>query len=165
MTDTPRTQLPLLAAGQAQKEITHNEALLRVDGLIHPVLESRFLTIPPATPLSGQLWLVAPAATGAWATQIGNLALWTDGGWRFMAVPAGFLAWARTEFMFVWYDGSFWHNGDWPVSSLKIGGIAVVQAQQAAILAPTGGTTIDTQARATLGQILLTLRGHGLIAP
>lgn len=165
MTDSPRIQLPLLAAGQAQKEITHNEALLRVDGLSHPVLESRFLTTPPATPLSGQLWLVPAAATGAWATQIGMLALWTDGGWRFVTVPAGFLAWARLELMFVWYDGTFWHNGDWPVASISIAGKTVVQAQAAAIAAPAAGTTIDSQARTTIGLVLTALRGHGLIAP
>ncbi len=164
MTDSPRIQLPLLAAGQSQKEITHNEALLRVDGLSHPVLESRYLTTPPATPVSGQLWLVPAAASGAWTTQIGMLALWTDGGWRFMPVPVGFLAWARAELIFVWYDGTFWHNGDWPVSSITVAGKTVVQAQSGAILAPTGGTTIDSQARTSLGQILIALRGHGLIA-
>ena len=164
-TTSPRIQLPLLAAGQAQKEITHNEALLRLDGVNHPVLESRFLTIPPVAPLPGQLWLVPAAATAAWATQIGNLALWTDGGWRFMPVPAGFLGWARLELMFVWYDGTYWHNGDWPVSSLTVAGKTVVQAQSGAIVAPTGGTTIDSQARTTVSQILSALRGHGLIAP
>ncbi len=164
MTDSPRLQLPLLSAGQAQKEITHNEALLRVDGLTHPVLESRYLATPPASPVSGQLWLVPAAATGAWATQTGMLALWTDGGWRYLSVPPGFLAWARLELMFVWYDGTFWHNGDWPVSSLSVAGKTVVQAQSGAIPAPSGGTTIDSQARATLGQILTALRGHGLIA-
>lgn len=166
MADTaPRTALPLLAAGQAQKEITHNEALLRLDGLVHPALESRFLTTPPTAPTSGQLWLVPTGATGAWANNIGQLALWTDRGWRFVPVPAGFFAYARAEFQFVWYDGSFWHNGDLPVSSITIGGKAVVQAQGAAILAPTGGTVIDTQARTTIGSILSALRAHGLIAP
>ena len=34
MTDTtPRSGLPLLAAAQAQKHVTHNEALLQLDAL------------------------------------------------------------------------------------------------------------------------------------
>lgn len=37
MDDTPRWTLPLLAAGQAQKEMTHNEALSLLDLIVHPV--------------------------------------------------------------------------------------------------------------------------------
>lgn len=42
MTDlstTSRWQLPLLAVGQTQKEVTHNEALARVDALLVPAAE------------------------------------------------------------------------------------------------------------------------------
>ena len=35
MTVTPRLSLPLLAAGPAQKHVTHNDALVRLDALIH----------------------------------------------------------------------------------------------------------------------------------
>ena len=36
---SPRFDLPLLAVSQAQKEITHNEALILIDALLHPVAE------------------------------------------------------------------------------------------------------------------------------
>jgi hypothetical protein len=48
-------------------------------------------------------------------------------------------------------------------SSLVLGGVQVVGSRGAAITAPSGGTTIDSQARSTIGQILAALRQHGLI--
>lgn len=46
----------------------------------------------------------------------------------------------------------------------KVNGTQVVGARQAAIGAPTGGTTIDAEARTAIGSILTVLRTHGLIA-
>ncbi len=160
-----RHGLPLLAAGQAQKEVTHNEALTRLDGLLHGALESRVMAAPPASPLAGQLWLIAATPTGAWAGQAGKLALWTDGGWRFLAAVTGCLLWSKPDQLFGWFDGAAWHWGDWPVTGIKIGGTQVIGPQRAAIAAPTGGTTPDSQARTAISSILQALRDHGLIAP
>ena len=50
MDATPRWGLPLLFAGQAQKEIFHNEALMLVDALLHGRVESADLGAPPTDP-------------------------------------------------------------------------------------------------------------------
>ena len=50
MSDTPRLGLPLLAAGQAQKHVTHNDALMRLDALAHLAVASRAQTVPPGSP-------------------------------------------------------------------------------------------------------------------
>jgi hypothetical protein len=90
MTDqTDRLAMPLLFAGQAQKEITHNEALTLLDMLVQPVALSTTLAITPAQPEPGQCWIVPSGASGAWADRAGELALWTAGGWRFVAPKAG----------------------------------------------------------------------------
>ena len=39
MTYTNRLKLPLLYSGQAQKEVTHNEALNLLDVLVNPVAQ------------------------------------------------------------------------------------------------------------------------------
>src|SRR3546814_18076891 len=64
---TPRFSLPLLAVAQAQKEVTHNEALTLLDALVHAAIEAGPLATPPANPALGQCWLVDAAATGVWS--------------------------------------------------------------------------------------------------
>ena len=71
---TSRFALPLLAAGQADKELTHNEALACLDILLQPVVQAVGLTVPPPSPLPGQCWIVGPDATDAWARRAGDLA-------------------------------------------------------------------------------------------
>ena len=40
MTDTPRLALPAIEAAQAQKHVTHNEALVLLDALTHLAAET-----------------------------------------------------------------------------------------------------------------------------
>ena len=58
MSDTPRMALPLIEAAQAQKHVTHNEALVVLDALAHLFLLDRDLADPPASPAEGDAWLV-----------------------------------------------------------------------------------------------------------
>jgi hypothetical protein len=48
------------------------------------------LAAPPADPAPGQCWIIAPAATGAWAGKDGAIAGWTESGWRFIEPMVGF---------------------------------------------------------------------------
>src|SRR3546814_17875869 len=101
---TARFQPPLLAAPQAQKEVTHNEALPLLDALVQPVVEAGPQNSPPLAPAVGQCWLVGAAPTAEWSEAAGTIALWTAGGWRFAAPFAGMRllrlsdhAWLRCE--------------------------------------------------------------------
>src|SRR3546814_5145508 len=92
MTDLPTTarfRLPLLAAAQAQKEITHNEALTLLDALVQPVIEAGPQDDPPSAPTVGHGWLVGGAPTGDWTEATGRIAVYTAGGWRFVEPRAG----------------------------------------------------------------------------
>jgi hypothetical protein len=161
---TSRYALPLLASGQAQKEITHNEALLLIDALAHPAIESRILTNPPASPLPGQIWLVGTAPTGDWANTAGQLALWTSGGWRYIAPRTGMTVWSKADNVFLLYAGTAWQIGTWPVQQLLVAGQRVVAERQPAIANPTGGAAPDNPSRAAIVSILDAMRAHGLIA-
>ncbi|MFV0622962.1 DUF2793 domain-containing protein [Sphingomonas sp. ac-8] len=161
---TDRFALPLLHPGQAQKEMTHNEALLALDILLHPEVEAVGQNHPPAAAAVRQCWIVGDAPTGEWVGQAGGLAAWTEGGWRFAAPREGMTAWSRSEALAVrWIDGS-WQLGEFRGTRLLIDGVQVVGAQQQAIAAPAGGEVTDVEARATLASILNILRDHGLIA-
>ena len=67
MTDTPRLALPAIEAAQAQKHVTHNEALALLDALTHLAVESRALSAPPGQPGEGNSYIPAPGASGAWS--------------------------------------------------------------------------------------------------
>lgn len=76
---TSRFGFPLLVAGQAQKEVTHNEALLLVDALLHANVRSRARD-EAVTPGPGDSWIVPDGAGGDWRGKAGALATWTEGG-------------------------------------------------------------------------------------
>ena len=82
MTDTTaRLLLPYIAPNQAQKHVTHNEGLLILDAVTQLSLQSLSLTAPPQDPQDGQCWYVADAATGAWESHVGEIAIWRSGHW------------------------------------------------------------------------------------
>lgn len=161
MTTTARFALPLLAPGQAQKELNHNEALTVVDALLHAGVED-VAADPPVDPEPGDAWIVAAGATGAWEEQVDSLAIWSAGGWRFLAPLAGMIVWNSTTGCWSRWAG-VWVHGDWPVASLTIAGEQIVGPRQPDVPSPSGGTTIDAEARAAIDLLIVTLKSHGLI--
>ena len=91
---TPRLALPYLAAGQAQKHLTLNEALAALDGLVQTAVESRAVAAEPAAPADGALYLLPAARTGAeWSLHPpGSLLRFEAGGWTRLAAPDGLVA-------------------------------------------------------------------------
>lgn len=165
MTDaTARLQLPMLDAGQAQKEVTHNEALARLDLVVQARVAAVGLDAPPADPSEGQAWIVGDAPSGVWAGQGGALAGWTAGGWRFAAAFEGMTVWSEGDGVSARFRQGGWRLGEVSARVVTIGGVPVIGPRRPAIAAPGGGTTIDPQARDAIGAILGALRAHGLIA-
>jgi hypothetical protein len=138
-------------------------ALQALDVVVAAAIEGLALATPPASPAVGSCYLVAASPTGAWAGQANTLAAFTSGGWRFVAPFEGLAALVRSSGSTAVYRNRAWEVGKLRGSEVAIDGVKVVGAQQAAILAPTGGTTVDAQARTAIGSILAALRTHGLI--
>ncbi|MEN2786494.1 DUF2793 domain-containing protein [Sphingomonas qilianensis] len=161
---TSRLGLPMIRVGQAQKELSHNEALALIDLLIHAAVIGFAVNAPPPTPAPGDTWVVGSAPSGAWAGRANQLAGWTDGGWRFAVPIEGMAVWIVQGGVLARFAGGVWNAGDVTASRLMIGGNMVVGPQQAAIAAPTGGTVTDGQARVAIASILQAMRTHGLIA-
>jgi len=105
---TPRSALPLLAAAQSQKHVTHNEALLELDALIATTILDRDLSTPPSTPGDGDTYLVKATGTGEWTGQDNKLAYAIDGGWRFYVPFEGLAAYVADEAKLIFYNGSAW---------------------------------------------------------
>jgi hypothetical protein len=164
MTDTSaRFALPFIMPGQAQKEVYHNEALARLDAALHAAAEQGPLATPPADPQEGESWIVAADATGAWTGKDDALASWTGGGWRFVAPVPGMLVWNKAAGVWLHWSGSGWSDGALPATALSIGGEQVVGPRLADVPSPSGGTIIDSEARAAIDAVIATLKSHGLI--
>jgi len=160
---TARLGLEQILPGQAQKEVSHNEALALLDLLVQPVVQDAGLDTPPGSPLPGQAWIVGTAPTGDWAGHAGALAGWTDGGWRFAPPFEGMAAWSVQSGTIARFSGGVWASGVLRGTVVMVDGEAVVGPRQPAITTPSGGATIDAEARVALAAILAALRTHGLV--
>jgi hypothetical protein len=158
-----RFSLPLLRAGQAQKEMSHNEALTVLDLLVQGSVVAAGVNTPPADPAPGECWIVGAAPTGAWNGQAGVLAGWTGGGWRFVAAVEGMALWSAGDRAFALYSAGDWLVGEIRGTKLVVDGDTVVRARQPAIADPAGGSVADAESRTAVIAILTALRTHGLI--
>lgn len=159
-----RHQLPLLQVAQAQKEVTHNEAIAAIDVLLHLSVASRTLATPPADPEPGTAWIIGPAPTGRWSGRAGIIASFDGSGWRFTTPTNGSLAWIEDEGVFALRRPSGWDGDGFPVRSLTIGGRKVLGVEPEAIPMVSGGDVVDAEARATLSIVINVLRTMGIVA-
>ena len=145
--ETGRHRLPLLAVSQAQKEITHNEALVIIDALLHPAVEGVLAEAPVVTDADiGKCWLIGSVATGIWATHESDIAVYVGGGWRYIAPADGMRIWDRSSDRHLSHVSGQWVNGP-------------------SITNPSAGAVVDVEARATLTAILQYFRLIGLLTP
>ena len=105
---SPILALPYLLAAQAQKHVTHNEALQLLDALVQ-LRVSRFdAETPPLTPAPGAAYALGALPTGAWAGQAAQLAVWQGEGWLFIPPQPGWRAWGEdVAELRVWQDGAW----------------------------------------------------------
>jgi hypothetical protein len=116
MSNSPRIGLPFLDAAQAQKHVTMNEALARLDTVAAARVETMVLVSPPMSPAAGEAHLVPAGAVGAWIGQDGNVAVFLNGGWDFISPWAGWRLWIASETGFAVYDGTGWQLVSQPMS-------------------------------------------------
>lgn len=140
---TPRFALPLLFAGQSQKEFYVNEAHALTDALLHAACEGEAVD-PPATPTEGDAWLVAAGATGDWAGEDGKLASRQAGNWLYAAPTDGMRLFDRSTGQMLLYRNG-WQRPAPPAS-------------------PSGGAIIDAEARAAIADLISALASAGIFA-
>ena len=140
---TPRFELPLLFAAQAQKEAFVNEALARIDAVLHPaVLGER--SAPPTAPGAGSSWIVGPDAIADWTGEAGKIAVWSGAQWLFVAPREGMAC-----------------------RDLSTGAVLVYSEgwqRTAAPALPTGGDTVDAECRAAVAAIVGAFQTLGIFS-
>lgn len=94
---SPTLALPYLMPSQAQKHVTHNEALRLLDALVQLTVEDFGSETPPLSPQEGEAHVLGAAPTDGWAGQAGRLAVWQDSAWHFLEPQEGWRAYGRTS--------------------------------------------------------------------
>lgn len=105
---THHLRLPFIAASQAQKHVTHNEALALLDALVHLAAKERRAS-PPAQPSTGDRYLVI-AGTGAFEGFDDAVAQFEGGGWSFLSPAVGWRLWLEDERAELVFAGSGWED-------------------------------------------------------
>ena len=140
---SPRFALPFLFAGQAQKEFFVNEAHARADMLLHAAVAGE-TNDPPLDPAEGECWLVGDTPSGEWTGHAGALASRQAGAWLFAAPLAGMRIFDIATGQHLLFAES-WRRAPAPP-------------------APTGGATVDAEARDTLATLVEALKTAGIFA-
>lgn len=110
MSNSIRLALPFIDAAQSQKHVTHNEAIVALDALVHLAVNARDVAAPPASPSEGDRYLVPAGASGGFAGHVDAVAAFDDGGWAFLTPRAGWRAYVETEDVFLLFDGAAWKD-------------------------------------------------------
>lgn len=129
-------------AGQAQKETFVNELAARVDALLHLAIETETAT-PPSVPADGLSWLVGANPTGDWIGQAGKIAARAAGNWLYLQPGAGMTLLNKATGQQIRYL-SGWQA---PVKPAL----------------PSGGVTVDAEARTAVGAIVAALVSAGIV--
>jgi len=148
MSETAKFKLPLIAANQAQKHVTHNEALAELDDLMGLHVLGRMLTTPPAAS-DGDCYLVPVGAAAEWLGQDGRIASRRDGVWRFYEPVDGQTAYVANEgTLIIRSNGAWWDYGGLlaPVATLSrgaFGGLSQIATLEAE-LSGLSGAYVET---------------------
>ncbi|MCA0979066.1 DUF2793 domain-containing protein [Qipengyuania flava] len=141
---TPRFALPHLFPGQAQREFTFNEAMARIDMLLHPEVTGE-RSQEPADAVPGETFLVGSDAGGVFSGHAGSLANWDGNQWTFAAPRAGMMAFDRERAALLRFFEGAW-------ASLQAPALA------------EGGAVIDQEARQAIEELAAGLKQFGIFS-
>lgn len=169
MSRTAQLALPLLLPAQAQKHVTVNEALARLDATAQLRIISAQRTIPPEGALDGASYIIPSGAVGRWSGNARRIAVWSNGGWIFLDPKAGWRAWDEGLGGFQMFDGSAWVPNAVAVSPSGASTVQrILEFDHTMSTGATNVTSVSIPAQAQLvgvtGRVLSPLQGTGLAA-
>ncbi|MCB2137018.1 MAG: DUF2793 domain-containing protein [Rhodobacteraceae bacterium] len=142
MSNTSRLGLPLLQPAQAQKHVTVNESLSRLDALVQLTIASRTVSLPPAVVVDGATYAVPFGAVNEWAGHEGEIAFGSNGGWDFVSPQRGWRAMILDEGEQAIFDGTLWREGMVTLSPYNAGlSFGVVEIEQVLTAGPVSVTS------------------------
>ncbi|KGJ04824.1 Protein of unknown function [Paracoccus halophilus] len=139
---TANCALPLLMPAQAQKHVTVNDALMRLDGQVDLVLQSLTRSTPPEAVADGLCWGVPAGAVNAWEGQAGKIAIAANGGWVFVQPGFGRRAMIADQGATALHDGLVWVVGAVTLGEHGSGMIARQMSEDVTLGRGTGFQTV-----------------------
>lgn len=112
MSDSTKLGLPYLEAAQAQKHVTVNESLRRLDALVQLSAVSASETTQPGGPSDGDCYILPSGKSGdAWGSMSDYaIAYYVDGAWTQLTPKPGFIAFVQDDEELVIYADGGWHT-------------------------------------------------------
>jgi hypothetical protein len=167
MARTSQLDLPLVMPAQAQKHVTVNESLARLDAAAQLRVLSSLLLSPPSIGVDGQSYLVPAGATGAWDGRVGQIAVWSNGGWTYLLPKAGWRAWDESRTGYLVFDGMGWTPDAITVSpNGACARWSVIEFDHVVSPGSTNATSVsipgNTQVLGVTGRVASALTGPGL---
>lgn len=108
MTETVHLALPFIEGSQAQKHVTHNEALRILDALMMLAVLDRDHSAPPLSPADGDRYLVKTAGTGAFSGKDNQIAHFSGDAWAFLPPRPGWICYVQDEGALLVWSGTDW---------------------------------------------------------
>lgn len=125
MDKSENLEVPYIMPNQAQKHVTHNEAIRYLDTLVQANILSLDLNSPPDNSDNGARYVVANNATGVWAGKENQIAAFQDDAWAFYKPQDGWLVWSIQENMILVFQ-----DGSWQVAQTSFAQIEEVDFDQ-----------------------------------
>lgn len=139
--ETSAFSLPLLFAGQAQKEFFINQSISMIDAVLQfAVVSSQ--PDPASDPAEGSCYRITAPSTGEWSGHEDELAMRIGDAWVFVSPHSGLRVFDRETRSNVYYD-SGWHSATEPA-------------------VPSGGGVVDSDLRQTVAELIEALRLIGV---
>ena len=110
MTNSDNLALPFILSSQAQKHVTHNEALLALDAIVQLSIVSKVESQGPDDAADGARYIVPENPSGNFANQSGKIAAFQDGTYQFYEPKIGWLAYISNDDSYQYYDGAEWQD-------------------------------------------------------
>ena len=110
MSNSSNLVLPFLAVGQAQKHVTVNETIRKLDAIVQLAVVSATTTVQPGSPSDGAVYIIPSGKSGdQWAGFAnGSLGYYRDGAWVEITPREGWLAFVKDSDQLLAWSGAAW---------------------------------------------------------
>ena len=110
MSTSSNLVLSFLAVGQAQKHVTVNETIRKLDAIVQLSVVSATTTAQPGAPFDGAVYIIPSGKSGdQWAAfDNGSLGYYRDGAWVEITPREGWLAFVKDTDQLLAWTGAAW---------------------------------------------------------